>query len=53
MPKEETYNIPFTVEVDERNRTYIPKPIADLIKLKGGDKVTLLLTALYRKEVSN
>jgi AbrB family looped-hinge helix DNA binding protein len=50
MPKEETYNLPFTVEVDERNRTYIPKPIADLIKLKGGDKITLLLTSLYRKE---
>lgn len=50
MSKEETYNLPFTVEVDERNRTYIPKPIADLIKLKGGDKITLLLTSLYRKE---
>lgn len=44
----ETYNLPFTAEVDLRNRVTIPRAITKLTKLQYGDKVTLTLTGIYR-----
>lgn len=44
----ETYNLPFTAEVDLRNRVTIPRAITKLTKLQYGDKATLVLTGIYR-----
>ncbi len=46
--KTETYNLEFTVEVDERHRFYIPKDIVDIVLIKKGDKATLVLTKVHR-----
>jgi bifunctional DNA-binding transcriptional regulator/antitoxin component of YhaV-PrlF toxin-antitoxin module len=52
MAKTITWNIPFTVKVDERNRVQIPKDVAETAELQEDDSVTLVLTQLHRKEES-
>lgn len=44
----ESYNLEFTVDIDKHNRLYIPKSIVDVIGLKKGDKVTLVIRAAHK-----
>jgi AbrB family looped-hinge helix DNA binding protein len=50
MKPSETWNLSFTVTVDERNRIQIPKDIAKRAELKKGDLVSFVLTQITRKE---
>ena len=50
MKPSETWNLYFTVKVDERNRIQIPKDVAERAELKDGDLASFVLTQIVRKE---
>ena len=47
VEKEKVY-YEFTGSVDDRNRVVIPNAIAHLIKIKKGDKVTVVIKEIAR-----
>lgn len=52
MAKGEVFDLVFIAKVDERNRITIPNEIADVVKTRKGDKVTLVLKEVYRGDIN-
>jgi bifunctional DNA-binding transcriptional regulator/antitoxin component of YhaV-PrlF toxin-antitoxin module len=46
--KSETWNLPVTARVDDRNRVTFVKAVADTLRLKEGDVISFVVTQINR-----